>query len=154
MRRTCSLLLLLILFTITVCAQKVSDPGWKQLTASDDIYFYHYSSKQLTKTPEGTIKFWVKMSPTVQGILDNTARNEVFHLRQQYHLSTKGYDEWRYRLTEYEFNCSQGKFKILSQTDYKKSGRELDSTTFADQWLDVAPDSLAEEMFDRICRGK
>lgn len=154
MRRTCSLLLFLILFSTAVCAQKDFEAGWKQLTASSDIFIYQYSSKQLTKTAQGTVKFWVRMSPTVEGLIDDKARDQVISLRQQYHESTKGYDQWRYSLTEYELSCSQRKFRILSMTDYKKSGRELDSKTYADQWLDIAPGSLAEEMFDRICHLK
>ncbi|MGB7926219.1 MAG: surface-adhesin E family protein [Pyrinomonadaceae bacterium] len=154
MRRIYSLLFLLLLFSITILsAQKESDPGWKQLTASD-LFTYHYSSKQIDRTPEGTIKFWVKMAPTVEGIIDEKARNEVISFRQQYHESTKGYAKWRYRLIQYEVHCSQRKFRVLTITDYEGSGRELDSKSNEGGWLDIAPDSLAEDMFDKLCHLK
>jgi hypothetical protein len=154
MRRTYSILFILFLFSITICAQKDSEAGWKQLTSSEDIFIYQYSSKQITHTPEGTVKFWVKMSPTVEGLIDDKARDQVISLRQQFHLSTKGYDQWGHRLTEYEFDCAQRRFRSLSITDYKKSGRELESKPTTGEWLAVAPESVADEMFKRICALK
>ena len=153
MRQIHTILLFLILFSVAVCAQEGSDPGWKQITSSD-IFIYQYSSKQVIKTPEGTMKFCIKMSPTVEGYIDDKARNEIIGLRQKYHESTKGYAQWKYRLTQYELNCSQRKFRILVTTDYKQSGRELDSKTSEKDWLDIAPNSIAEEMFGRICHLK
>lgn len=146
-------LLLVALFSIAICAQKESDPGWKDILSAD-IFLYQYSSNQITSTPQGTIKFMVKISPTVEGVLDGKARDAVITIRQQNNQSIKGYAKWAYAVVEYEANCSQQKYRTLSWTDYKSSGGALGTETPAGDWRVAVPDSIAEAMLKKVCNSK
>jgi hypothetical protein len=146
-------LLFVALFCVAICAQKESDPGWKDI-ASDYLFHYQYSSNRVTTTPQGTIKFSMRFSPTVEGFIDQKARDAVIGVRQQYHKPVNGYGQWAYALVEYEANCSQQKYRTLGWTDYKASGTALGSETATEEWLDVAPGSIAEEMLKKVCHAK
>jgi hypothetical protein len=146
-------LLLVALFSIAIYAQKGPDPGWKDILSAD-LFLYQYSSTQITSTPQGTIKFLVKISPTVEGILDAKARDAVISIRQQNNQPIKGYAKWAYAVVEYEANCSQQKYRSLSWTDYKRSGGALGTETPAGDWRDAVPDSIAEAMLKKACNSK
>ncbi len=151
MKRSFYLLLALALFSTAICAQEDPRPKWKLLTTAN-TFFFQYNANQVIHTPEGTIKFWVKMSPTVEGLVDDQARDDMIGLRQKYHQSTKGYDRWGYTLTQYEVHCSQQRYRILTWADYRQSGDKLDSGTPAGDWQDIIPDSLAETMLKKMCK--
>jgi hypothetical protein len=146
-------LLLVALFSIPICAQKESDPGWKDV-ASDYLFHYEYSSNRITTTPQGTVKFSMRFSPTVEGHIDQKARDAVISLRQQNHKPISGYGQWAYALVEYEANCSQQKYRTLGWTDYKGSGSTLGSETATEEWLNIIPGSIAEAMLKKVCRPK
>jgi hypothetical protein len=50
MQRTPFAVLLVVILSISICAQDNPDPGWKTF-ALTDFFLYQYSASQMTKTP-------------------------------------------------------------------------------------------------------
>ena len=151
MQRTTFALLLVAILSISICAQDNSDPGWKTI-ALTDFFNYQYSANQITKSPQGTLIFQVKVSPTVEGLIDLRARDQIITYRQTSHQSIKGYEKWGYSLIQYEVQCSQRKYRALGWADYKDSGSELDAQSSTAGWRDADPESVAEAMVTKVCK--
>jgi hypothetical protein len=153
MQRIPFVLLFLLIFSVSICAQDNPDPGWKTF-ALTDFFLYQYSADQMTRTSQGTLIFQVKISPTVEGLIDLRAREEVITYRRNSHQSIKGYERWGHSLIQYEVQCSQRKYRVLSWADYKETGSKLDSQSPTGDWRDVDLESVAGAMLTKVCNSK
>lgn len=68
-------------------------------------------------------------------------------------FSIKGYEDYDYTVQKYEINCQDKEYRILSQTDYDKEGKVLESDTpdSSPRWQPIPPNSAINGLSLIIC---
>lgn len=100
---------------------------WRIVTESPtETHFYN--TRKMLCDKNGILKVWGK------SIEKDTTKN----------LS--------YQIVRYELKCRSNQIKIVSGTDYDKSGKVLKLRTYDDPtWEDAIPDSIGEAILETIC---
>ena len=67
--------------------------------------------------------------------------------------SKKGYDQLAYALFEFDMNCQDKQYRVLSQGDYDENDVRLEANIFPFAgWLKM--DAYTEPLFGRLCPSK
>jgi len=91
---------------------------------------------------------------TKRTIRDNKGREWQVQEQKKLGLTTNGYERYEYTVARKELNCSEKKYRVLSETDYNDAGEVLSS--FINEagnveWKPIPPDSNTEALYHVIC---
>ncbi len=110
---------------------------------------YNVLHMELTKL--GIVSVWTKRI-----IRDEKGRERRIQEQKKLGFTTKGYERYEYTVSRKELDCSEKKYRVLSEKDYSKDGDVLSSlmndARTAD-WNQITPDSDTEALYHAICEN-
>jgi len=131
-----------------ILAEEEARTGWKVFTG-DDVFLVWYNTRSVVDLTNGKVRVWIKRS------LHGDYKDKPLEAREKLKLKTEGYDNYSYTVELHEYNCRLREFRILSDTDYDRAGKVIDSVELTDAaWSYVVPNSISEILLNTVCRLK
>ena len=121
------------------CYSEVWGEDWKLIKKTGDAKFY-YDAKDITRSPQKMVSVWIKQVYTKKGKMD------------MINLVGPRYEKLSYSINSLEFDCAAKKMRFLSMTYYSKSGDILDLENPSDKWEAIAPNSMFDALYKKVCR--
>jgi len=113
---------------------------WKFYSQTPEALYY-FDVGSVTSSRENTISVQVKLDFTDKGVIDMVEQ------------SGKEYQDISYELNDYEINCADKKFRVLSVIRYSKSGEILLRVSREEtEWVSMPPDSTSESLAKMVCK--
>jgi hypothetical protein len=106
-----------------------------------------YDKNDIKDLSDDLLGVWVK------ALVTKEEKKDYLEKRIKEGKSNKGYDKLAYALFEFDINCQDKLYRVLSQGDYDENDVRLEAylTPFAG-WQ--KKDSYTEPLFGRLCRSK
>jgi len=137
-------LILVSFVSLTTIPSIVYGSNWVFAGSNEDYTDYYNPSSIKIDKQNNIIKVWAKLIYTPKG------KNDLLNRRKELNLSNEKYMYLNYSLILYYFNYKEWKFSSNHVTVYSKSGGILGDGEFPYKWKDIPPDSVAEEMLNKI----
>ena len=134
-----SRVILVVMGLAIFCYSEVWGEDWKLIKKTGDAKFY-YDAKDITRSPQKMISVWIKQVYTKKGKMD------------MINLVGPRYEKLSYSINSLEFDCAAKKMRFLSMTYYSKSGDILDLENPSDKWEAIAPNSMFDALYKKVCR--
>jgi hypothetical protein len=115
------------------------------VTKADLIY---YKPSSIVRA-RGTVKAWTKDVPSPSTI--ESKRSEKAKLEPDNRKSFIIATTYTYSLHLIEVRCESKEFRIASVIDYDKDNSVLTSDDDPSEWSNIAPDSIVNNLFKKIC---
>ncbi len=108
-----------------------------------------YSVLNLEFSKLSIVSVWTKSI-----IRGNRGRDWQIEEQKKQGLTTKGYVRYEYTVAQKELNCSEKRYRVLSEVDYNRDGDVLSS--FAKdvnyvEWKPIPPDSDTDALLHALC---
>jgi hypothetical protein len=139
---------ILILGMYILMTLQPSTQDWTYVGQSKDGAVKIYLRENSVKMENGFISCIVKTA---------TSPSYQMDLRRARGRSVRGYETYSQSRLIYSIDCSKRKYMLRKRTDYNNVGAFLEdvSLTGAEaKWTDVVPNTVANTIFDRVCRMK
>ena len=122
---------------ITVSNIEVWGADWKFVGKNSD-YSLYYDAQSITRPAKNIVRAWQKRYWSEEGLF-----KETFGLPKNL----------GYRVTLYETDCAERKFRILQLTYFSRDDKEIVGYhSFSNEWKFVVPDSVDELFIKAVCK--
>ena len=143
------------------CSAAAEAADWRQY-AGDQYFSYFYDAGGIDypyKTVYNVLnlelsKLSIVSVWTKHIIRDKKGREWQIQEQKKLGSTTKGYERYEYTMAHKELNCSEKKYRVLSEADYTEDGDVL-SSFMKDanyvEWKPIPPDSDTETLHHALC---
>lgn len=128
-------------FCKRICEVEIFDPRWVFLSFDSSGSAYFYDSKSLF-TSDNIVKVWAKI---------------IYSEREKQQDFGRKYENLDYTLNLLKIDCTKKNFQVLSTIHYASDGSIIDSYDLPEilaEWGPIAPDSIGEVLFKKVCQVK
>jgi len=129
---------------MTATAAWSAESSWLLLDSDPSSDFY-YDKGSISRSPEGIINIWARVSYTDDG------RQEVLDM-----LKNEAYRTLAYSLYNYEINCDTGQSRLNQVIHYDAKGGKIAEYTLAGKtlWEPIPVASRLDQVVDQECPEK
>ena len=147
------------------CSAAAEAADWRPYAG--DQYFSYFYDARLIDYPYKTVYNVLNLELSKLSIVrvwtkritrDHKGRDWQIHEEKKLGSTTKGYDRYESTVAQKELNCSEKRYRVLSEADYSKDGDVLSSVVKDAnyvEWEPIPPDSDTEALLHALCeKGK
>ena len=143
------------------CSAAAEAADWRPY-AGDQYFSYFYDARlidypyktvynilNLELSKLGIVRVWTKRI-----IRDYKGRDWQIQEQKKLGFTTKGYERYEYTVAQKELNCSEKRYRVLSEADYSKDGDVLSSVVKDAnyvEWKPIPPDSDTDALHQALC---
>jgi len=143
-----------IFLTITMLTSLLTVASWAETAewtyvqsgGGMDLY---YDKENLTYRANGVVVGWLKFVLTDPKVAEKETRRRIFS-----GLSSDGYEDWAYFISQWELDCNLKQCRQRQFKDYDHSGGILDSNSHITDWQSVIPKSRMDVLMRLVCTKK
>ena len=125
---------------------------WKYYVTDQSKCKHYY--KEITSWQKGVKTVWDKID--VQASKELSCRTAMIDDGKRLHLPAEEYDDVSEKQLKLAFDCTSKKVSLLSVISYDETGKMLHYASSDSEGtkkaLSVVPDTLAETLFDLVCK--
>jgi len=148
-QRLCGILIILAVFVTGGLPIYAQERDWvcsdSQIDAKKCTTFY--DKKSVKSKPDQLLEVWVKT------LVTDEEKKSYVESRKKAKKKIEGYDKLAYALFEFDMNCQDKKYRVLSQGDYDKNDARLEAIIAPfSGWQKM--DAYTEPLFKKLCPDK
>jgi hypothetical protein len=145
--RISSLLIVLVSFSIVI-SSVTEGADWKYYgrTECSDSY---YDAQSIKKISQDILEVWTK-----EVVTSKKQKDLMIKSRRGYDPSPRGFRDYAVELSLKEISCSTEGMRYLAIVDYNAVNKIIDSVDFTGKWRQVIPNSIAEDLYNIVCKSK
>lgn len=139
-------LVLLILPSVGFCATE-SNVKWEFYGKSKTGNTYYYSVTGATASPD-VVSVW-----SYKTVTDDEKKEKIESVKKENPEDTIKYRDYAYSISKLEVDCPKKISRAKEIILYSTAGRILDDAVLNSEWEKIAPGSIGEMLYQKICVG-
>jgi len=131
---------ILVFALIIISMGDLYGADWKLYSFSDNVGHNYYDAQSITRPSKNIVRVWERTNYTEKGVMDWVGKFGEKFANLSYSISLE------------ETNCAEKTYRFLSGHYYDNSGKLILSDSSPTEWLSIVPGSIAEGLYEEICK--